>query len=44
VVSHDFAFERWPQGQVVQFDSEEKQRRLGFGITQLFLYRVPSRN
>lgn len=41
VVSHDFPLEDWPQERMVQFDSEEKERNLGTGATQLFLYRAP---
>lgn len=41
IVSHDFPLEDWPQQRMVQFHSEEKERNLGAGATQLFLYRAP---
>ncbi|MBM3354306.1 MAG: methyltransferase domain-containing protein [Betaproteobacteria bacterium] len=41
VVSHDFPLEGWPEEQMVQFESEEKEQALGSGATQLFLYRAP---
>lgn len=41
IVAHDFPLEDWPHERVVQFDSEEKERNLGSGFTQLFLYRAP---
>ncbi|MGQ0510481.1 MAG: SAM-dependent methyltransferase [Betaproteobacteria bacterium] len=41
IVSHDFPLEDWPQERMVQFESEEKERNLGTGATQLFLYRSP---
>jgi tRNA G37 N-methylase Trm5 len=40
IVSHDFGFENWPHERLVQFESEEKQRSMGFGTTQLRLYRT----
>ena len=39
IVSHDFGFENWPHERLVQFESEEKHRNMGFGTTQLRLYR-----
>ena len=41
IVSHDFALEDWPREAMLQFESEEKAQNLGFGATQLFLYRAP---
>jgi SAM-dependent methyltransferase len=40
IVSHDFGFENWPHERQLQFESEEKQRSMGFGTTQLRLYRL----
>ena len=42
VVSHDFPL-AWKAETVRTFESEEKAQRLGFGTTQLFLYRAPGR-
>lgn len=40
IAAHDFGFENWPHERLVQFESEEKQRSMGFGTTQLRLYRT----
>lgn len=41
IVSHDFALPDWPPEAVVEFNSPEKERLIGIGVTNLFLYRVP---
>jgi SAM-dependent methyltransferase len=40
IVSHDFPLESWPLEQTRLFEVEEKARSMGFGTTQLFLYRA----
>jgi SAM-dependent methyltransferase len=39
VVSHDFPLD-WPAERMRTFEVEEKARNMGFGTTQLFLYRM----
>ena len=41
IVSHDFALPEWPPEAVVEFNSPEKERLIGIGVTNVFLYRVP---
>ena len=42
VVAHDFPL-AWKAESTRTFEVPEKERNLGFGTTQLFLYRVPGR-
>jgi SAM-dependent methyltransferase len=41
VVSHDFPVPGWQPADTLYFESEEKERVMGFGGTHVYLYRAP---